>query len=648
MKKIKVPPQRPVCGAVVACNYRMSHFISTILQPVIQQAKYPCNSTEDMLSRVKRVNETVDLTNCIIGSMDVKALYPSIDIDFAVEKCVEMILQSSVSFENVNTDELGLYLSLTVDKMELEKENLMKYSATRKRRGKNPTITGCGTKEKEEERWECWNKPTVKPAEEELRRMVAYALGVAMRTVLKNHIFRFKDEIRKQANGGAIGVKAAGDVAALLMVWWDRAFLERVNEVLKDMNLYLRYVDDEYVICEVIPETVETQEQEPDERTMKKLQEIGNGIHPSIQVTVDYPSNNANGRMPVLDTEHWIDNVEVNNEIKRQVLHSHYSKPMANAFVTHKNSAMASRSKENILTADLTRVMRNISTACTEQERRKKVQDYMARMQYSGYGMEERVKVYRAAKNRYDQMVRKDREGTEPLYRSKEWNRGERIKEKEQKKRTWFMKDGSEAVFFVDATPNSTLAENCRQEFRKAGLKVKVIERSGRSVKKSLVKSNPFKSKGCLRAGCEVCALGDSVDCRAREVHYKISCAGTNENGESCENEGYEGETSRSTGERFDGHMKTLRSKSEQVRQGSILYKHMWESHNGTIPPLKFEILKKFPGDPALRQATEAVSIRRNKPTWNGKEEWSNEPRKPKGPSMRRSDVRKVTSNNEP
>ena len=68
----KGPPQRPVCGAVVASNYRMSHFISSILQPVIQQAKHPCSSTEDMLSRVKLVNETVDLTNCVIGSMDVK------------------------------------------------------------------------------------------------------------------------------------------------------------------------------------------------------------------------------------------------------------------------------------------------------------------------------------------------------------------------------------------------------------------------------------------------------------------------------------------------------------------------------------------------------------------------------------------------
>ena len=127
----KGPPQRPVCGAVVASNYRLSHFISTILQPVIQQAKHPCNSTEDMLSRVRRVNETVDLSNCIIGSMDVKALYPSIDIDFAVEKCVEMIIESGVTFENVDTDELGLYLSLVAEEEELEKEKLSGYCATR-------------------------------------------------------------------------------------------------------------------------------------------------------------------------------------------------------------------------------------------------------------------------------------------------------------------------------------------------------------------------------------------------------------------------------------------------------------------------------------------------------------------------------------
>ena len=556
----KGPPQRPVCGAVVASNYSLSHFISTILQPVIQQEKHPCHSTEDMLSRVRDVNETVDLENCTIGSMDVKALYPSIDIDFATEKCVEMITKSSTSFENVNTDELGLYLALTVDQDELVRTDLWKYSATRKRTGKRPTITACGMKEKEEERWDPWIKPKEKPEGEELKRTVAYALGVAMKTVLKNHIFRFKDEIRKQTNGGAIGVKAAGDIASLFMCWWDKEFIRKVNEVLRDLNLYLRYVDDEYVICEIIPESEDNRGQPPDKRTMQRLQEIGNSIHPSIQVTTDFPSNNQNGRMPVLDTEHWLQKVMINGKLKKQVLHSHYSKPMSSPFVTHKNSAMSTRTKESVLVADLTRVMRNISLWCTAEERSEKVQHYMARLQYSGYNMEDRVKIYQKAKNRFNDMVERDESREEPLYRSKNWKKVERNEEKRRKKGSWFRGDGSEAVFFVDSTPGSQLAEQCRREFDRTGLKVKVVERSGRSVKRTLVKSNPFKKGGCSRGGCQVCALDGDVDCRAHGIHYKIWYDGADKKGNPCADITYEEETSGSTEEKLVEHMNSKKT----------------------------------------------------------------------------------------
>ena len=336
--------------------------------------------------------------------MDVKALYPSIDIDFAVEKCVEMIEKSESVFENIDTEELGLYLSLTLSLEERKKMKIEDFCAKRKRAGKKPTITGCGTKEKKEERWNCWEKPEKVPKNEELKKVVAQALGVAMKTILKNHIFRFNDEIRKQRNGGAIGVKAAGDVANLFMCWWDQKFLEKVNETLKELNLYLRYVDDEYIICEVIPENEQNKDQEKDERTMKKLQEIGNSIHPSIEVTVDYPTNNPNGRMPVLDTEHWLEKVEKENgEKKVQVLHSQYTKPMANTQVIHKNSAISEKSKHNILVADLVRIMRNISSMCKKDERKKKVQFFINKMQNSGYSSEERAKVYKSAKKKYDE-----------------------------------------------------------------------------------------------------------------------------------------------------------------------------------------------------------------------------------------------------
>ena len=120
------------------------------------------------------------------------------------------------------------------------------------------------------------------------------------------------------------------------------------------MNLYLRYVGDEYLIYKIIPKNEENYGQKLDERTMKKLQEIGNEVHPSIQVMIDFPSNNRNGRKPALDTEHWMEETIINGVEKQQVMHSHYSKPMANAVVTYKDSAMAAKTKENVLVADLT------------------------------------------------------------------------------------------------------------------------------------------------------------------------------------------------------------------------------------------------------------------------------------------------------
>ena len=71
-------------------------------------------------------------------------------------------------------------------------------------------------------------KTCKKTEKEDLRKMVAEALGIAVKTVLKNHIFRFNEEIRKQLSGGTKSVKAAGNIANLFMFWWDEEYLLRV------------------------------------------------------------------------------------------------------------------------------------------------------------------------------------------------------------------------------------------------------------------------------------------------------------------------------------------------------------------------------------------------------------------------------------
>ena len=211
---------------------------------------------------------------------------------------------------------------------------------------------------------------------------------------------------------------------------------------------------------------------------MKRLQTIGNSTHPSVQLTADFPSANNNNRMPVLGTEQWMEEIEVNGTRKQQILHSHYSKPISNKYVVHRSSALPMRSKLNILVSDLVRIMKNISVMCSPEERKTKVQEFVDRMQYSGYTKSEKATVYKRAKQRYEKALEDSHSGLTPLYRSKNWNRKERRSQKEQKRTSWFRNDGSDAVFFVEATPNGELAEACQKEFKDAGLKVKVIERS--------------------------------------------------------------------------------------------------------------------------------------------------------------------------
>ena len=251
-------------------------------------------------------------------------------------------------------------------------------------------------------------------------------------------------------------------------------------------------------------------------------------------------------------------------------------------------------------------------------------------MQYSGYSKKERANIYTKAKRKYDQMLQQNDEGLQPLYRSKDWNKKERNENKRLKKRNWFSNDGSETVFFVDITPNEELANMCRRTFKNAGLKVKVVEKTGVSIRKTLVKSDPFKTIGCGKTSCKICALGNGINCKTREVVYKLVCEGKNKDDTQCIDINYEGETSRSIEERYSEHDYLLKHQDEKFRKRSVFYDHVMGEHNGENPPIKLEIVARCPGDAALRQAIEAVRIREEKPILNGKEECTNQPRKRK------------------
>ena len=135
------------------------------------------------------------------------------------------------------------------------------------------------------------------------------------------------------------------------------------------------------------------------------------------------------------------------------------------------------------------------------------------------------------------------------MYCGKFWNRQIRDEEKSKKRSTWFTKGGFETVLFVDATPRSELAKECRGISKDAGMRIKVVERSGKHLKRYLTRLDPFKPLNCESEEGRLCKTNPILNCKTRNVIYEIKC--------TC-GENYIGETARNLGERCNEHIKKL------------------------------------------------------------------------------------------
>ena len=111
-------------------------------------------STEELLVDVERINTEGGLDeNDIVGSSDIEALYPNLDIDFTIDKVCEVFKDSTVTIEGIDYAELGLYLSLNKTDDELREEELHNVCPIQSRdRGPRPTMTGCGAENNRDRR----------------------------------------------------------------------------------------------------------------------------------------------------------------------------------------------------------------------------------------------------------------------------------------------------------------------------------------------------------------------------------------------------------------------------------------------------------------------------------------------------------------
>ena len=130
------------------------------------------------------------------------------------------------------------------------------------------------------------------------------------------------------------------------------------------------------------------------------------------------------------------------------------------------------------------------------------------RMQFSGYTKKFRHEVIDSALKAYHEIHRKAALGDRPLYRPYEWEREERDRAKQAKVLKWYMRGGYESVIFVPSTQGSELQRKFQTEIDRYGLRIRAVEKAGRTVKSALQRSNPFKSASCGRDDCLICETG--------------------------------------------------------------------------------------------------------------------------------------------
>ena len=151
--------------------------------------------------------------------------------------------------------------------------------------------------------------------------------------------------------------------------------------------------------------------------------------------------------------------------------------------------------------------------------------------QCSGYSKKFRYEVVKSALKAYDDKVSADESGIRPLYRPGEWKTKERAIEKQRKKNDWYKTRGNDAVIFTPATPRSELQRRYMEEIKASGLKIKVIEQTGISLKRLLQRSNPSKSKIYGKADCMVLLNGGKGPCDVHGITYSGTLSISSEEG---------------------------------------------------------------------------------------------------------------------
>ena len=434
-----IPAVRPVCEASRTINQRMSDMLTDVLQ-----AEYATGhtteaiSTEDFLSKIEGMNHRIrkgeiDSENLTIGSLDVAALYPSIDTKQASRICRDRLMASEMKIEGLNYTQALVYLKLTMkpaEVVDMRLQGLLPRRVTRQ--GPNPTLRS-HLREPEKNRW-WFPKKIADLTEKEKKTTAACVIQQMILATFQSHVYEWDGNIYQQADGGPIGLRSTQPVARILMDYWAETIQEisEKTQALKTLNPVqfesltleelIKYVDDCLVAiktlkwgCRWCPRNkVLTWDKESEDLdraegknlhhlTLEIFTKMAESVTTFLKFTWDAPDKNASGEMPVLDTTVWLQRENRSMGVPREILGESdppdnlgrlrvvlitrfYQKPMACRVPNLAKNALPEQQKVTNVTSEVIRRLKTTSRDLLMEVIEEVLSTYMGELEAGGYG----------------------------------------------------------------------------------------------------------------------------------------------------------------------------------------------------------------------------------------------------------------------
>ena len=118
--------------------------LSDLLEPLVS-LRTPCLedlSTEEVLAKLKEVHVAIrkdKRTDTVVGSLDVKSLYPSLDQDGSAELVAKFVKETLTEIAGVDWRQTQVYIASSMDPHVLRREGVLHLVLRRlKTMGKRP------------------------------------------------------------------------------------------------------------------------------------------------------------------------------------------------------------------------------------------------------------------------------------------------------------------------------------------------------------------------------------------------------------------------------------------------------------------------------------------------------------------------------